>query len=379
MTVDAFPTEYHRVLSGSHVMTCRGEFWREGAKLADVSFIGGSVAGDRNAAVRRTLQARIDPAFVPKDVWDVVTPYGTYIKVYRGIRFPTGTVEEYDVFYGRIDAIDMTLGGLEIRGSDLTADVRDARFEQPRASDRGLYITEQITTLIQEVFPGAVVNHNVASTERVSVVVWDRERGEALDNLSTAIAGEWYAGPDGQFYVGPGPVVNAPIDPVWVLDAGSSGVLVSSDSRLERQNIYNAVVVNGEPADKPPVTAVARDENPESVLRWGGPFGKVPRFYSSQFIYTQAQAQKTADKLLQSEITATRFVNVVTIPNPKLMLSDPVYVTGSGDAFDGHYYVSSFDLPLAPEDPMQVAVYASLYSTPPEEGVRVDARRGVGG
>lgn len=303
---------------------------------------------------------------------DIVAPYGTYVRVWRGIHYPDHTEEEFPVFYGRIDAVDMTTGGLEIRGSDLAADIRDARFLQPVSSTPGLSIVDQFKVLVQQVLPNVeiVVNLNPIPTEKVSHVTWERERGEALDNLATAIGAEWFASPDGKIYLGPLPAITDTTQPVWTIHGGDTGVLLSTDSRMERQNIYNAVVVNGEPADKPPVYAVAYDDNPLSPLRWGGPFGQVPRFFTSQFVYTQTQAQTTADKILASELSATRFVNVSTVVNPRLMLSDIVAIEDAGDAFDGLYFVSSFDLPLAPEEAMRIAVYTALQVNPDSDSPR---------
>src|SRR5690606_24391248 len=77
--------------------------------------------------------------------------------------------------------------------------------------------------------------------------------------------------------------------PVWHVRAGRHGVLVSAQRRVTRQGIYNAVVAQGEATSGTPARAVVVDDGPLSPTRWGGPFGKVPRFYSSPLLTTRGR------------------------------------------------------------------------------------------
>lgn len=344
-----------------HQATSRGELLWAGTKMEDLTFISGTVSGDRGATVRRTFQANIDPRCAPRHLSSPITPYGGQIRVWRGIRFPNGDHIEVPIFFGRIDLVDWGRDQISVRCQDLAAAMVDARFEVPITATRGWRVYDQIKALIQDVDASFVVNNLTTSTENITTpATWDRERVEALDNLAQGIGAEWYAGVDGQFYIQPLPAITS--DPaVWVIDSGDEGVVITRQSQLDRARVYNAVVVNGEPPDgTPPAYGVVHDDNPDSLTRWGGPFGKVPRFFSSQFITTNAQALATAQSMLGDAIAGTRGVSVSCVPNPKLNLGDVVLLqTGAGD-FDGMYFVNTLNLSMEPETPMTLGLNLAL-------------------
>jgi hypothetical protein len=70
--------------------------------------------------------------------------------------------------------------------------------------------------------------------------------------------------------------------------------------------------------------AVARDTNPTSHTRYGGPFGKVPRFYYSPLIRSTAQAQATADTMLANSLSKKSGINFSTVPNPAYEVGDVI-------------------------------------------------------
>jgi hypothetical protein len=154
-------------------------------------------------------------------------------------------------------------------------------------------------------------------------------------------------------------------------DVDRRSVLISSLVRLDRVSVYNAVVVNGEPPDgQAPAYGVARDVNPNSPTRWGGPFGKVPRFFASQFITTNAQATATANSMLADAISSIQGCRVDCVVNPQLFGSDVVYVQDGNGEFDGMYYFDSLTIPLAPERAMTLvlsSVYVELPPEPPDD------------
>jgi hypothetical protein len=86
-------------------------------------------------------------------------------------------------------------------------------------------------------------------------------------------------------------------------------------------------VVTGEGTDEmEPVRAVAFDAQESSPTFFGGPFGRVPRFYSSPFITTATQAQNAAQNLLRRTLGASYDVGLSAVPNPALKPFDPVRV-----------------------------------------------------
>lgn len=358
-----------------HQMTARAELFYGGGKVGDfdLSSSSGEVTADRNAITRRTFSATVDPKMTPKSLTDRLTPYGSQIKVFRGIRYNDNTVEEYPIFFGRIDSLDFSRDSMAIKASDRAADVADTRFEVPRVATAGAQVRNQMRDLITEAVVGATVNITTPNASTITTpAVWDRERTEALDNLGYTIGAEWYAMPDETWAISPLPASTASGPAIWVIDSGDIGVAVARQTNLDRGNVFNAVVVNGEPPDGvPPAYGVARDTNPASPTVWGGAYGKIPMFFSSQFITTNAQAVSVAQALLGESVAGTRAVSVQCIPNPKLRLADVVMISTGQTGFDGLYYVQSFTLPVDPYSPMSIVCNVAL--NPAANGELFDA------
>jgi hypothetical protein len=349
-----------------HQVAIRGELWYGGAKVDDLLFVSGSVSEDRNAVVRRTFTGAIDPRMSPTSLNDKLTPWGSYVKVWRGIRFPNNEVTDFLVFTGRIEEVDFGRFQVNIRCSDLAADVADARFEAPRSGTKTMTFVDQIKALITEAVPSATFNVTVTGTNLTKTIVtpatWDRERTEALDGLALVIGAEWYAQPDGVFAIAPSPAITESSPAVWIVDAGDTGVVVERGTQIDRAGVYNAVVVNGEPPDgQAPAYGVARDTNPVSLVKWGGPYGKVPRFFSTQFITTNADATAVALSMLGDAISGTRSVTIRCVVNPKLRAGDIVFVQTEADSeYDGMYFIHSLTIPLEPESPMSLVCNTAL-------------------
>lgn len=354
-----YPEVWKNALMYPHMATARAELFYGNVKVGDLPIVSGSVRADRGSSVRRTLDMEVDPRLAPSEVTSKLTPYGSRVKAYRGIRMPDNTVYEFGVFEGRVESVEFGQSSVSIRGSDRGADIVDARFEIPYSSTLNIKVTDQMTAIIVDAIPGAIVNVDPACPTGIitTPATWDRERAEALDNLAQTIACDWWARPDGTIRIGPTPANVTTTDPEWIVDSGDLGVVITRTTSLDRASVYNAMVVNGEPPDGGvPAYGVARDTDPNSPTFYGGPFGKVPKFFSSQFLTTDAQAQAVANGMLVDGLSGNQSVNVDCIPNPDLMVGSVVLVsTGDGD-FDGLYYINSFSLPLDPESSMSMVL-----------------------
>src|SRR5690606_3912663 len=136
-----------------------------------------------------------------------------------------------------------------------------------------------------------------------------------------------------------------PEQPVWDVTHGRDGVLVSMARELSRDGVYNAVGARGEGADtEVPIQAVVVDSDPRSPTYWHGPFGKVPRFYSSPLITDVAQAASAAASLLRKSLGLPYGVSFGTIVNPALEPFDPIRVTYPGRV--ERHIVETLTIPL---------------------------------
>ena len=138
-----------------------------------------------------------------------------------------------------------------------------------------------------------------------------------------------------------------------VIDAGRDGVLVALNRHLGREGYYNGVSASGEsPAEGvPPPHALAINDDPADPLRWGGPFGKVPRFYVSSFITTDAHAENAALNILATYQGLPYTVDVSAVPNPALEPADIIRVVALDGLVEDHV-IEALSIGLTPSDPL---------------------------
>jgi hypothetical protein len=364
----------------SHQVSVRGELWPIGAvRGLPLAIVSGSVSADRNAVVRRTAQLTVDPTFAPASIHDALTPYGAQVKIWRGIRYINGAVEEYPIFNGRVESVDNSIDGIAIRCSDAAADIADAKFTTP-AEGVAYYgtgttkVTDEAKKFIQQVIPGATVTIRSTSTAYVSrAMTNDQDRADLITTLVSAAGAEWYADPTGIFYIDPLPAIISPDTlPVWIVDSGDVGVTVDRAATMDRQGVYNQVVVDGEAVGGTQgahnfwhVPGQGEPEfDPDNPMYYGGPFGKVTGFFTGQPVNSTQAALDLAKVLCLNSIAKTRSIQVTCVPNPKLRLGEVVRVYGLSEGIDGMYYVQQFEMPLGPDDAMTMSLNESVELTP---------------
>lgn len=314
--------------------------WQRGVEPdgEEIPIVVGDVAQDATANVRATLDLTTTPAYWPERPTDLVAPYGNEIFVERGIRFGNGTTEWISQGYFKIYAVDQEVavtGDVQIDARDRMAGIVDARMEKPRQFGAAHTVEQVVESLVLEVYPDAQIvtdgATNLAAVALGRSIIVEEDRYAALLDVVRSIGRVAYWNHEGDLFIGLAP--NA-ATPVFDVDAGPGGVLVSASRSHDREGVYNAVVAYGEATDTaPPVRAIARDLNPTSPTYWYGKFGKVPRFYSSPLITTAGQAQSAAASMLRQSLGLPYAVDFDAVPNPALEPLDPIrLVFGDGRA-----------------------------------------------
>lgn len=358
--------EFLTAIRSSHAIAIKVEAYRDGTLVAggDTLIVAeGSVRVEPRAKVRRTLDGLklVSLDGQTATLRDILDEYGTELQVYRGVRYPSGRTELAPIGRFRIDSIDDALeepGAVTITAQDLAARVVDDRFMTPRTATAGATIPAQITTLIQESIPGAVVTDESGATATVPAgVVWERERWDAIDSLATSIGCEVFADPEGNFRIVPVTFLDSPA--VWTVNAGSNGVLLGGQRSSTRDGVYNVVVASSSPTDgSTPVYGTASDTNPSSSTRVGGPFGRVPRFYSSPLIRTTTQAFAAASSILTRAIGRRGSLTLTSLVNPALECGDRIDVVLPSGLVQAHI-ADGFTVPLTAEESMPIATRAT--------------------
>lgn len=319
----------------------------------DVPVRSGTVELDATADVFATLDLEIpgvDPAtgrpWFPRRSVDPLAPYGAELFVRVGVDLGDRTLWS-TLGYFRIDDLDQPDapdGPIRIAGSDRMAGVIDARLVEPMEFGRSATYAQVVTALVQDAHPLALVVFDDDSGGRTigRQLIVEEDRYEALRDLAESLGKlVWWDG-EGILRVADAPDATVP---VWHVRAGRHGVLVSAQRRVTRQGIYNAVVAQGEATSGTPARAVVVDDGPRSPTRWGGPFGKVPRFYSSPLLTTQGQARAAAASILRRSLGMPYSVSLGAVTNPALRPHDPIRVTLRDGSRDLHI-VDTMSIPL---------------------------------
>lgn len=342
-------------ITGSHTMFARARIVTPGQSGTDpdgtvVTILDGDVEIDSTADIRSTLDLTTDGTNMwPTNAADLLTPYANEIFVERGIVYGDGIREIVYLSYFRITTIEQDEapnGPIRISGQDRMAAVVEGRLTSPRQYQAGTTLGAIFTELVTDVLPDAIIEWddatNLSTLGRTAIV--EEDRFAFLADLVTAAAKIWYFDHRGILVIKSPP---EPTTPVFEVSAGEGGVLVSMGRRLTREGVYNAVVATGEAADTTyPARAVVVDDNPNSPTYWYGTFGKVPRFYSSPLLATDAQAQAAARSLLVRAVGLPYAVDLSAVPNPALEPYDPIRINYSATRRAEIHVIDKLTVPL---------------------------------
>jgi hypothetical protein len=353
--------QYRQALPVPHRRETRVEVYHDGVRVADnLPFVEGRVTASLTARVTRQLGLTVDPQYFPMLDTDLLSPTRAILKISTGIGYPNGTREIFPVFVGRVREIARNpRGGVSLTANDLAQDVVDARFEQPRPSNAGVFITAQIQTLITEAITSATFGTNNVPQATTPILVWDEDRGQALDDLAQAVRGRWYALGDGSFVVRAYPY--AVSTPVLSLTDGALGTVKEATVLRSRAGVYNSVTIRSERMDgSAPIRATARDSSPSSPTFYGSLYGRVAQIIKVQTPLTLADAQALAAATLSASSALSEQWTVACVPDATLEPGDTISITSRG--ITGTQIIDSWSLPLNPGPPMQIVGRSSVVA-----------------
>jgi prophage tail gpP-like protein len=259
--------------------------------------------------------------------------------------------------------VDDSPGALTIAlsGRDRSARVIDARFEEPYEIAAGTNVETAILALVSyavpdvvAVFPGLTF---VAPQLRAAE---GEDRWKMAQDIATSCGMELYFDGDGWLRLTPllaGEAVKA-------LTEGEGGVLLTATREWTREGTYNRVIATGEnTGTNVPARGTATDDDPMSPTYYYGAYGKVPMFYVSQFIVTNAQATAAAMAMLDRQLGTTQTVSFGAIVDPSLEPSDTVQITRARAGIDEANALDSLTIPLTVGQPMTGMTRARLVTS----------------
>lgn len=325
---------YKRYIHGPHKLAARVDLLAGpgGGVLAyDVPIFGGSIDANLTHRVTRTGTFTVGPEWWPTSDTSPLTPYQTVARIRAGARYGDGSEELFPIIVGRVGDVTRGADGrVTARVDDLAADVVGYPFEQPRVSENVPVLT-QMQRLITEALPSAVFGTNdVDAAVLTPKLVWDEDRGDALDKLGEALSGRWYELGDGSFVVRRYPYdVGTSVQDIF--DDEPGGLLISGVPTLTRDGAANSVTVVVERYDgSTPFRTTARDASPTSPTRFDGPFGRVGQLIKVQTPLTEGQATQYAKAQLTASTALSSRWEVTCVPDYSLEPGDTVRLQSRG-------------------------------------------------
>lgn len=311
-----------------------------------VPVFGGSISANLTHRVTRTGSFTLGPEFWPTSATSPLSPYQAVASIRAGIEYGDGSRELFPVFTGRVgDVTRNDDGSVTAEVDDLASDVIGVKFEQPRNSE-SVSILAQIERLISEALPSAVFGIHDVTDAPTPKLTWDEDRGKALDDLASAVAGRWYALGDGSFVVRAYPYDVGTI--VQVVEDGPGGLLVTGAPTLTRRDgTANSVTLVVERFDGgAPFRVTARDMSPTSPTRFDGPFGQVSEVIKVQTPMTVGQATAYARAQLNASTALSSRWSATMVPDYTLEPGDTVRLTSR--SVSDVQLIDSITYPLGP-------------------------------
>lgn len=332
----------------SHTAYSRVEAWYGGSLVEgaeDIYFDEGEVSVTSGTGVRRTISLGIPEA----KYWDLLSPIGTELKAYRGVKFNSQIIEiplgvfPIDVYS---QSVKSTGKGMTISSApDRWMKIQRARFPIPVKANSTMPMTEQMLYFVQLVFPGLANHITATSRDIVGVQTWERDRAGAINEMAENIGAEAYFNNDGEFVIKNIPKLSA--TPVWFVDSRDGGILITGDRTRDPSRTYNVVVVFPSYTDgsTPFTTQIVKDTDTTSPTYVLGPMGEVPYFFPSAVLRTNTAARLAGESLLRKVRSDNAKMAVECMVNPALQEGDvmAIYI---GNGIEERHMADSFNIPL---------------------------------
>lgn len=320
--------------------------------------VDGTVTVDRTSDVRRRFSMTcVDSTgtVTPENAGDLLTPYGTVIYPYRGVRYASDQTTEVcplGVFRLSKAVVKDTGKGtiISLEGYDLARTIQRDKFTSPYNVTSGTNVLTAIKQIISRTFDNAVYNAVSTNLTVPSSKVYDRSNDPwaACLDLARSMGCEIYFDVNGIIVIRPPTDITSLSQARYTWQEGTDCMMLELERVFNDEPGYNGVVVTGEnPSNNnPPVSATVWDTEPSSLTYHLGPYGEVPMFYTDQNITTTNDATAVATALLNSQLGFTSQLSVTARVNPALEGGDTIKVVRSGMGINDLYVVDSFAVPL---------------------------------
>lgn len=313
--------------------------------LSDLRLSGCELVSDGTAKIRNQGSVTIEysdelgRSVVPEDLEAWFTPYATTLnvsmviknsvleeKVLRGT-FLIRTVGEPSSSSAIVGGQKYTIGSkVHLKLADAFRRVQRERFAGP-SSPTGATAWDELGLLT-----GLPLARNVGDVSLPRSITYEEDRLDAVHTIGRLLEGTPYLDPNNRLTIDPDEW-GSETEPLEMGENGTVTQLTADD--LTDEQVYNQVVVRSYDDDQERVLATA--ELTSGPLRYGGPFGRVPFFASSEFITTESEAQDYADAQLPRVSTQPAVpYSIQAVIDPRREVGDVVpFTTEDGTELTG--------------------------------------------
>lgn len=324
--------------------------------------IDGEVTVDRTAQYRRAARIDcIDPEgiYVPDGNSGILTPFGTEVRPYRGVRYSDGEEEIYPLGVFRLSNADFTestgTAGVRISLSmfDRSRTISRDKFTVNYTVAQGTNIVTAIKAILARTFPD--LEYDAISTAVVTsapkVYAPNDDPWVAVIDLAKSIGCDIYFDVNGWVVIAPPTDIDALPAPDFTYIEGQRCTMTDLQKGYSDEPGFNGVIVTGQSSgdELPPVRGEAWDIEPSSPTYRYGPYGEVPQFITDSNVKTVADCVNMADALLKNQIGFASQLSITSWTHPALEAGDVIQVERSRMMVTGLYSVDAFNIPLKRE------------------------------
>jgi hypothetical protein len=336
---------YRQALGGPHNAYSRVEVWKSGILQEELnqadpargpirrpSFITGSIRATLNSRVARQLSMNVPGWMYPYLDTDLLDPFGSHLRCYRGVRYGDGTVDEFQTFSGPILRVKPQQGDIAlVTAADLANEVIRAGFLGASQADAGAAIPDEFRRLVLGGYPAATFGASDTFPSVVPALSYDTDRGAALDALAKAVGAFWYPLADGRFVIRRIPWTVPLRSQPLPMGSGANpdlpyaGTVVDAWPERGNEGVYNRLTISVErPDGSQPVYVTVEDLDPTSKTWIGGPFGVKAAVIKLTSVDNSATALSAAKAAFARARARTEAWQISCIPDGSIELGDPI-------------------------------------------------------
>ena len=322
------------LLSSAYTVAARVESWLGSEYLGEVPVEDGSVSWDASQQVQGSLSLSVPRAGAAGDEdwrdWDPTDPthplscFGQVLHVSLTIGSLISSAW-WTVPLGRflITSVEPGPSTVRVTGKSLLQRLEEDRLTEPMAPDPAGSMASELRRLIGSRM-GLIIDPALRDYPCPSMT-WGESRIDAVYEIARSWPAVVREGGDGILYVSP-PTPDPTSRPDLRLSDGAEGTVVGVAASVSRDKIYNRVVARGQSSDEGSPSFQAVADQLSGPMRVDGPYGVVPRFFSSPLITSVAQAKSTAEAMLADAVRKKVKVPVEHAPDPRIRLDAHVEV-----------------------------------------------------